>query len=422
MSLNSGWYSETDRRNAAHLYVHNSEELAANKSYNPELIRKAARREGSFDEMISKFEDSNKGVSELRMSDFYTYFWYHDFKEKFPSANISNLIYNVLSILRLADKDNICFHLSKDKRFTPERLYKRSVVKMIFSAHQMHNKFHILDEFELYYKDKDNLIMQDFYDFCEYSFPYRRLIWRDIQIVLSDIDSRVKEIQKNASVVKLSEMNPKYFLSYIFAISIGLYCPFSNKSPDITTPENHQNKLKDYLSFINNIADTWESAVDIDFLTSLDSDNIGWFYRDSMMLIDDLQSIDLESQNFVSAWEQANAILKKYTDISQQDKILWFIEKHGKDNPRLESFREAILNLHTLLIETNIKNSKEDNPPRETLVFWREEQEMETNIEPETSEPHTLKQPDRKLEHNWYISQTIEIILDADNRLIKILK
>ena len=371
------WISKERAFDHARLtYELDPERLAWNNVYNSKIILEGYKKSDPvvLKRMIDDFEDAHADRKDLKMKDFYTFYWYTDFQEE-SLSDTSNLVHNLLSIFKSGGKENICFHLSKDKRFTPETVYKRSSVKGIFIVKEMHSKFHLLNEFEAAYGDKDNLTMQDFYDFnnFEYKDPFLKQLSKIGQNTLSDISSQVKEIQKNSSVVKVSEMNPKYFLPYIFAISIGLYCPFSNKSPDITTPENHQNKLKDYLSFINNIADTWESALDIDFLTSLDTDDLDWFYRNSMRMIDDLQSIDLESQNFVSVWEQANEVLKKYTDISQQDKILWFIEKHGKGNARLQSFREAILNFHRLLIEENVKNPEENRVSREPLVFWREE-------------------------------------------------
>ena len=398
---------EIFRRNAAHLYVHNSEELASNKPYNPELIRKAARREGSFDEMISNFEDANKGIQRLKMSDFYTYFWYDDFKEKFSSINISNLTHKVLTIVKPADRKNPCLHLYK-KGLTPDMPYDGKKIRMMFAGARLWNNISMLDEFEKINKDKNNLTMEDLYNFN--AFTYKYSIWkifsRMTSNLRSDIKAQVKNIQNNTGKwidirdipLNLPFLTKSVFI-YFIAISLWLYSIDWNKISDFDISGKHQNILKKYSASIDNIYNSWIQVIDMDFLASLNDQNISvddirWFQEGAMSLLDELRWINLESQSANTVLLDIEWILSKYTSLfdtkkedlarklrgtnaSKQEDIMPFLEQFWSENQQLEDFREAILNFYKLVIEKNIKNPEENNVPGEPIVFWRKEQEIE---------------------------------------------
>ena len=427
---------EIFRRNAAHLYIRNSEELAPSKSYNPELIRKAARREGSFDEMISNFEDWNKGIQDLKMSNFYTYFWYDDFKEKFSSVNISNLIHNALAIVKPADRKNPCFHLYK-KGLTPDMSYDGKKIRMMFVGARLWNNISILDEFEKINKENDNLTMGDLYNFTDfiYKYPVGKIFSKMTSNLRLDIKSQIKNIQNNTGKwidirnipLNLSFPTKSAFI-YLIAISLWLYSTDWNKISDFDIAGKHQNVLKKYSASIDDIYNSWIEITDLDFLASLNNesvsiDDIRKFQGSIMSLLDDLKWIDLESQEFEDIQSDTELILKSYThlfDTSDTVNIIALIEDFWLQNQKLDTFIQSLLEFYQLLKQQELKNPSDKNRYIEPILFWREENNIDEDGLHQKHMPHIPEELDINLEQNENLSQTIEIFFDDQNNpLIK---
>ncbi len=363
------------------LYTHPSNTFWLDSEYDPDKIREFFPDDNGLEKMIIFFEEVYKWKNRS-MTDFYKQFQY-DAQPFVGRSREYELNQNHLWACKKLY--SLWWDLAPHKSYNPDK---------IMASLKGHYIQEMITIFQREY-EWEKSTMGDFY--LHFGMLYKQSTTIFITKNLWKFSSYVKDLLGSSRYT----FNTRDIVSSILTMWIWSYIPFSNIYNNYSSSEYYQNNLKIYSSAINNISTIWESVVDIDFLTSLDIDEIDWFYRNTMMLIDGLQSIDPASQNMLS---ESKNILKQYTslfdtaevsiarrlrgtNISQEIDIITFIDQFWWQEKVLSVFKQALIDFYKLLIEQEAKKPNDNNENIKPLLFWRKEDETWNPQQDEISWP-----------------------------------